>query len=377
LTRNEIRPLTGIRGVAALFVAVYHLNGFNAPPQLQVPGLASVVLDHGYLAVDLFFVLSGYVMALSYGEMVRVWNTRNYLRFLIRRVARVYPLFALITLFIALMLFTGVSHETIPDAGSALGWNLLMLQGWGFATSIDGPSWSISTEWGAYLVFPILAAVTLFGNRRTLIATLAVAAGTVVLLAVLPFGDHGPLDIYGPGSALARCLAEFTLGLMAFRAAQQRAVQAWARRPASGLLLAAAIVALLCWHGTDLAIVALLPAFIVTLGVGRGPVQAVLGSPLLFLAGEISYALYLLHTRFVRFQQVLDAKLAPHLGAAAPLVTCVVMYGVLLMMAWLAFRFIEKPARSWLRRAERLVPSGPLQHPAPVAASHPEALPSD
>jgi peptidoglycan/LPS O-acetylase OafA/YrhL len=234
--RREIRPLTGIRGVAALLVAAYHLNGIDAPPALRVEGLMGNLVNHGYLAVDLFFVLSGYVMALSYGEMLRVWSGTGFLRFLIRRIARVYPLYALITLVIAVLLATGVSHQDLPDLGPSMVWNLLMMQGWGFAQSLDGPSWSISTEWGAYLLFPLLASLTLYGRRITVLGAALISVLTVVVLVVLPFGGRGPLDVYGPGSALARCLAEFSMGLIAFRLAQHPNVQIWARRPLSTLI---------------------------------------------------------------------------------------------------------------------------------------------
>lgn len=376
MARAEIRPLTGIRGVAALLVVVYHLDGFDAPSSLRIGGLAGHLVNHGYLSVDLFFVLSGYVMALSYGDMLRVWDGRAYVRFLIRRIARVYPLYCLLTLAIAFTMFAGISHQAMPDLGSTLGWNLAMLQGWGFAHSLDTPAWSISTEWGAYLLFPLLASFTLFGNRRAVIAAAMLSAAVIVVLGVLPFGGEGPLDIYGPGSALARCVAEFSMGLIAFRTAQMTAVQAWARHPASGLLLALAIVGLLFLPRSDLAIVALLPPFIVVLGVGRGPVQRVLGSPVLFLAGEISYALYLLHTRFVRFRAVLEAHLTPLLGSAAPGVTCAVVYGLLLTASWLAYRYVEKPARAWVRHAEYLVPRDPPQGSALLGSVAPEAIAS-
>lgn len=356
MNRTEIRPLTGIRGVAALFVAVYHLNGFNAPPQLRVDGLAGNLVNHGYLAVDLFFVLSGYVMALSYGHMLRKWDGRNYLRFLIRRIARVYPLFAILTLGVTFLLVTGISHEQVSDLPSVLTWNLLMLQGWGFATSLDAPAWSISTEWGAYLIFPLLAAATLFGSRRSVVLTVLVAAGTVTALAILPFGVEGPLDIYGPGSALARCIAEFSLGLVAYRIAQRPDVQAWARNPIVGVGLAAAIIALLMVPYADLAVVALMPACIIVLGVGAGPVQRAMACAPVLFAGDISYALYLLHTRFVRVRDIVDAHLTPILGGLAPLATCAAVYGTLLLLSWMAYRFLEKPARSYVRHFERYIP---------------------
>ena len=63
LKRGEIRALTGIRGIAACFVVIYHFY-FGVLNK----GSAGVILSHGYMAVDLFFVLSGFVMALTYQD---------------------------------------------------------------------------------------------------------------------------------------------------------------------------------------------------------------------------------------------------------------------------------------------------------------------
>ena len=376
-TRDEIRPLTGIRGVAALLVAVYHLNGPEAPAALRIGGLGGVIVAHGYLAVDLFFVLSGYVIALSYGEMLRSWDARSYARFLIRRIARVYPLYAAITLAMGALLALGVSHEPVGRLGPALGFNLLMVQAWGFAASIDGPAWSISTEWAAYLLFPLLAAVTLFGRPRAALATGVAATACVIAMAWLPSAEparNGPLDIYGPGISVARCIAEFSLGLIAFRLAGDATVRRFARHPASGVLIAGGIAALLMRPGTDLFLVALFPPMVLALALGTGPVQRFFGCAPVFLAGELSYAIYLLHARFLRPRDVLDAKLIPLFGEAAPVITMIAIYAALLIGAWLAFRWLEKPSRAYVRRAERLIrPTAPLA-PAEAEASLTGAL---
>ena len=92
--RSEIRSLTGIRGIAALYVVLFHyLSGrpFTSP--------LSTFLNHGYLAVDLFFALSGFVLALNYSHLFATGlNWPNFLAFLGRRLARIYPLYLVLTL---------------------------------------------------------------------------------------------------------------------------------------------------------------------------------------------------------------------------------------------------------------------------------------
>jgi peptidoglycan/LPS O-acetylase OafA/YrhL len=93
-SRSEIRSLTGLRGVAAAYVVLYHMHLFEL-----CSGAAATVLTHGYLAVDLFFVLSGFVMALTYAELFEGgFSAGRYRDFLVRRIARVYPLYVVVTL---------------------------------------------------------------------------------------------------------------------------------------------------------------------------------------------------------------------------------------------------------------------------------------
>ena len=93
--KNEIKCLTGLRGVAAVIVMLYHFCGTDSYLRPYVPHLIS----RGFLGVDVFFVLSGFVMALSYAALFKdgIAGT-DYKVFMVKRLARVYPLYFLITL---------------------------------------------------------------------------------------------------------------------------------------------------------------------------------------------------------------------------------------------------------------------------------------
>ena len=353
---REIRPLTGIRGLAAFYVVVYHthLLTWSGPP--------SAFVLHGYMAVDLFFVLSGFVMAMSYGGIFEGgFSSRHYGTFLIRRLARVYPLYLLVTCSFG---FAMMANVIDLDGLSGPIWrsllaNVLMVQAWGIAQSIPHPAWSISTEWAAYLIFPILAAGVLFSHRRTSLLLCALAFITIVGLALAPnpfptLWRAGPLDIWWHGSLmpLARCVAEFSLGLAAYRAAERTDVQRIAGHWAAALALAVAIVLMLTIPNTDIGVVALLPPLIVSVAVGRGPVQALLGWRPIFVLGELSYAIYLLHPRLMRVSRPLIAALAPSLGAdLARRISFAVM---LFAAAYLAHVLVERPCRRAVRRLESL-----------------------
>src|SRR5262249_39676380 len=89
--RPEIRALTGIRGFAAVWVVLFHLQWqgmYQAFPRLEA---IRPLVDRGYLGVDLFFILSGFILTWNYGEALADWRPREHVRFEIVRLARIYP----------------------------------------------------------------------------------------------------------------------------------------------------------------------------------------------------------------------------------------------------------------------------------------------
>ncbi|NNM59255.1 MAG: acyltransferase [Legionellales bacterium] len=95
MKKQEIYSLTGLRGIAATMVMFYHFNASH----LLAGGAFANLLGHGYLMVDLFLVLSGFIIAMTYGSRFdKAVTWREYRIFLVRRIARIYPLYILTTI---------------------------------------------------------------------------------------------------------------------------------------------------------------------------------------------------------------------------------------------------------------------------------------
>ncbi|WGM41076.1 acyltransferase [Caulobacter sp. NIBR1757] len=157
----HIKPLTGLRFFAAMWVVLYHYW-----PNLQVGAGSALVepalIGKGYLGVELFFTLSGFILCHVYLESFGEGRFR-YGAFLWNRLARVYPLH-LATLLGVMALGVGATAAGFAIDANILSWeslpaNLLLLQAWGAApqAAFNHPSWSISAEWFAYLTFPLFA----------------------------------------------------------------------------------------------------------------------------------------------------------------------------------------------------------------------------
>lgn len=365
MARQEIRSLTGLRGLAAVFVMLYHFTGAGRSsdePMLSGPQF----LSHGYLSVDLFFVLSGFVMALTYRRMF-VEASRTGVRgtlvalpvFLGHRIARIYPLYIVMTLLAAVVHAFGVGHaDPIPNFVTTLVANVFMVQAWGLAQSIVWPAWSISTEWGSYLVFPLLLALCVTGTRVLAWVVGLAAAAALVLLATTdafggPFEDRmGQLDIWQHTSIapLLRCVAGFVFGLLTYRVYRRASASLLRALAAVSPLVLAMMVASCLWPDTDLVWVALVPLLILGLATDRGFVAQALGWAPLHQLGVLSYAVYLVHPRLTKLATAGGAALKARDIPFANAIAVLVAVTLVITAAYMAHRLVEVPGRRWLRR---------------------------
>jgi peptidoglycan/LPS O-acetylase OafA/YrhL len=227
--KAEIRPLTGVRGLAASLVALYHFW----PTSGMHDAIMRNLVGRFYLWVDLFFILSGFVITLNYAHLfARGASRESVATFMIRRAARIYPLYlVIVVLQVVLAVATQDGFQTrdnpyaayLPNPGQDILANLLLVQSWGISASVVGTAWSISTEWAAYLAFPLLAALALFSRPHVAVIVGLVAAlllGGAVQLDLHDGAYHnGTLDAYS-GTHIApmlRCFGDFMLGVLACR----------------------------------------------------------------------------------------------------------------------------------------------------------------
>ena len=344
---TEIKALTGLRGIAALYVVIFHLNGLFGFPMAIRP-----FIRHGYMSVDLFFILSGFVMAMTYGSLFKDgFNLKNFKSFLLLRLARIYPLYILVTLVTAVMITTVLSdtYHFADDVVRALPFNITMTHAWGMAYSIVPPSWSISTEWAAYLLFPIGAFLALWTPKRFALAGAVIAFAALASIAFGPYwltlsqqaaGKLNVVHSYAPGTTL-RCLASFYLGLVAFRFKDLVPARA------SGVLAVLAL-GLLCLKATDLWLIAVFAGLIMALSHDTGFTARLLQSRVAHWLGVISFALYLVHD----LVQKIVFRSFPVWGISPALpwpVWAVLSLTASLGIAALAHYCFEKPSRRWAR----------------------------
>lgn len=353
----NIATLTGLRAYAACWVMLLHLqHGVGIKDHVAF----GAFIDHGGWAVDIFFVLSGFILSLLYAETFdRRFELRAWGRYLSARFARIYPLHLLGLGALAAYYFGARALAGTPlPPGFSLGnfaLNVSLLHGWGFAERLSWnyPSWSIGTEWFAYLfMLPILARAL----RR--VSPLAVLAIGLVAWTALYLAVHRLDQTIGTQNVkwgIPRIAVEFLLGYALYRI--HRVVRLGdAASNALTLIGLATIVAL---GFSPAAFEWLLAPAVCALLLGlTGPGlvgQRLFGSPRAVFWGERSYSIYMLHAVVqIYCNLLLDYFGWTSLGAAQAWVLVAVQAAVVLLASHMAYGFVEVPARNRLRQlAER------------------------
>ena len=347
----NLKPLTSLRYWAAMWVVVYHYW-----PSLTLAARPALVAK-GYLGVELFFVLSGFILChvylKSFGEQRFRFGS-----FLWARLSRIYPLHLATLAGVGLLAAAGGLFG-VTSGGQVLVWSSLpaqlsMTQAWGLALhgGWNHPSWSISAEWFAYLTFPAFAWAAWALRARP---RLAVAAA-LALMAILNLGFERlaglPLTsatIAWGALRIAPCFAYGCSIYLLWQAARPAGATFAVARTAT---LLAGVVLAVAEGAPDVLTIALFGGLIFALGALPRSGSRLLSSKLEVYLGEVSFAVYMVCIPW----QLVVAKLAQkalHLpDGPLPWPLWALMLAGVVPIAMLAHHLVERPARTAMRAFE-------------------------
>lgn len=350
---NEIKSLTGVRGLAAVYVIIFHWYGvFSHKKPLPINDYLAVFIGHGYLSVDLFFVLSGFLLSLtSSANFNNHLSKSDYKAFMYKRFSRIFPLYIVVTLLYFLLFHSGDFESLIV--------NLTLLQGiFHFSNdSLISPGWSLTNEWVVYFFFPI-AFYFIWKIRNK--AWMLLMASVIIFIAICTFrnaflnwGNYYYLyknqGFYpvisftrGPASFL-RTIAAYLLGIFAYLSFERIKQQVVFVK-----YLAIPLFVLLFFKKTDILIILSMPFFIVYI-TERNMINRFLSSKAAYFLGLISYSLYVNHFLFIEsFDKVLKI-LGINLNNYLIISFCYVAIGTL-AFSTITYYVIEKPAAKYLKK---------------------------
>ena len=295
----RLNQLAGLRGICAWWVVFFHSLALMKD---SIPEPVARFIAHGYLAVDLFFLLSGFVIFLSYHASLAKNFPHSVGRFYWNRFTRIYPLHAVmlggyLMLFAAFYFFS--SSGTAPESYTWTSFiqSVFLIHMWvGSDLTWNVPSWSISSEWFVYLFFPLMA-YSLRKLRGGVAAHLAIVTLAALLLHLIyTFSGIGSLGAGVSRMALIRTLLEFLMGV--FIGSLYVNHKEFLDRYRNAAL--AGFVGLSVWYVwaplPDYTIIPLAFALLIAyLSVTSSPITAMLSTPVLVYLGEISYSTYMVH----------------------------------------------------------------------------------
>ena len=378
----HFRVLDSWRGVAALLVAVFHLNILSAIYSLDF-------IRNSYLFVDFFFVLSGFVITHNYAN--RLGTLEGVGAFALRRLGRLWPLHVVVLLALVILesaravsAARGVLFINPPFTGStslhSILTNLVFGQSFGLEQQLtwNPPSWSICAEFWTYLVF---AATVFIGStwlRRFRFATevLLVAVLIASVSVLVSFARHGIDATYDFG--LARCIYGFFVGNLTYRLWQAAShFRLRSRLLEVGALIAAVAYVSAAGHTGYTFLAPLVFGFVVfVFAFEAGPVSALMLNKGNAWLGRISYSIYMWQA-FIIFNFVdrpvsMLEKMTGHsftttdsassaLGGEAgklivlgghvlPIVATLLFLGFLIVVASISYYLIEKPGQELFAR---------------------------
>lgn len=370
--RYEI--LDGLRGVAALLVVAYHLF------ETYFGGSPAQPINHGYLAVDFFFVLSGFVIGYAYDDR---WDRMSTWNFFKRRLVRLHPMVIFGTMVGTLLFYFGdcsafpLVRETSPFvllAVMLIGFTMLPIgtgldiRGWGETNPLNGPAWSLQWEYLANILYALF--IRRLGKVALGICVVVFAGFTVALtLNIDVFGflavrDYASYTVIGGWSltpdqlqiGATRLLYPFFSGLLLSR-------MGWLIKVKGGFWWCSLMIVVILgmpWMGTSVEgagrwtnglyeMLCILLGFPLIVSIGAG--SSVIGGKSAVISkflGDISYPIYIIHFPLI-YMHIAWVRNHPEATLSQNIMISVSVFVTSILLAYGAHRLYDIPVREWLK----------------------------
>lgn len=333
-----LHGLTAIRGIAAIWVALCH--AYTAFYFLPVDPESSIghIMSKGWLGVDLFFILSGFIITFSYEFKLSEPNIHEFKSYIKKRLARLYPAHIVVLfcyfVIVALASYLGkmdTSNYTTPRFIS----QLFLINGLGFGVpeGWNAPSWSVSSELLAYFLFPTFLLVILKLKKYMQMGICIILINIFLSIKINNFEQY----MLGFSWVSLRVASEFILGMLLYKVFTNSTPKLWLLPVGAALVTFHSVLKLSAFWDWLFLIYFMMVIY------GSASIRLKRPVPLLGKLGEISYSLYLCHSLIlIAFNFFLKALPGFRPGL---LVILTLYLGVSIFFAKLLYTWIEVPGQ--------------------------------
>jgi peptidoglycan/LPS O-acetylase OafA/YrhL len=326
----HIQNLTGLRGFAALSVLLLHIRYGDLANAYG--GLAFLFQTRG-LGVDIFFILSGFILAYVHGkDFADGLRPKEAISFWVARLARIYPVHLFMLVITAFILPMHRLYEWSPvDTAYTFYANLFLVHAWGVTPNLtfNQPSWSISCEWAAYLTFPFVAYLTRKWGKISF---------SLLLIGLALYAPFLQPNLLANGIWTIKCIVYFVAGYCTYQVCHDLPDSRLWRVTAIAI---APLILLMFWATSIQYYFDMVFPFLVIVMIASlfraGPIWAY-SNPVSVYLGKISFSLYMCHIMVLFVERkmfgMMDLK-----------------YEIPLILAFSMFLYhcIEEPARKVIR----------------------------
>lgn len=325
--------------------------------------------------VDLFFILSGFIMLHVYKEQFsNELKVKNYLGFLKARLARIYPLHFFTLLFLVFIYYASLNTYMLGDLSDfihdpkAIPTHLFLLQSFGLHTIFTWnlTSWSVSAEWFSYLLFPILA---LFVIRKKNLAIILLSIGAILIYLLLVYylprspysgGNPGIYDLnFSFDWGFLRGLAGFISGMICYQIYKIKSLNIFLSKDFNGIVSIVLFIFVSRSRITDLIFIPVFMLILLSTVSNTQVLHKIFTLKPLQFVGKISYSIYMVHyililcvlmpiLKLLKFNYIGPGSLVPSLGVGLSM--CAIFILIVIFFSSITYRAIEKPFRNWINR---------------------------
>ena len=336
--------LDGLRGTAAILVVIFHL--FEA----YYPVPANHPMHHGYMAVDFFYLLSGFVVGYAYDDRWSKMSIRDFFKI---RLIRLHPLVILGVLIGAIGFWldpytNGSQHVSLLKLAGVMLISFTLLpapdiRGWGETHPLDGPCWSLLQEYVANVLYAV------FGHKMSKIILWVIVCISGIVLAIVAHRHGDVATGWGYANiwiAVVRMMFPFFAGLLLFRTGKL------IRIPFAYVLCSLVLIILFMlptfkYNGLYEA-ACIIIAFPLVVAAGAGGLVKGRWAKVCKFSGEISYPIYILHYPFIYIYTAWVYQEKPSPQYIFPVACGLLVFFILL--AYAALKLYDEPIRAWLKK---------------------------
>jgi peptidoglycan/LPS O-acetylase OafA/YrhL len=290
-SKNHFLALDSLRGICATLVVIYHFESDAFIRQIPF-------IQHGFLFVDFFFVLSGFVIAANYRD--RIASGYPISKFIFLRLGRLYPLY--VSMLFAYLVLATLKYAFEVKSGQSKTFfeTLFMLQIWvpyeaGVSDSWNAPGWSISGEFWTHILFAAICRIT----RGRYVP--AFAATSAIAIPIILFSTDRYLKVEQGAGGFARCALSFSFGVLSYQVWATGLVESL--KPRGRIAMTAiecAVCGLALFFVSRAGLVSMLCPLIFSIAVlvfaaGGGLLGRLFETRPFELIGILSYSIYLTH----------------------------------------------------------------------------------